>query len=209
MPDFIARQNSERLRQRLSSGFALHEPAAFSKLARSIVEMALVTGVVVRLYRAVVLTNSEISSGLRIGALFLLGASFVLLMAAIHLSRFPLRQWTWRAPLFAVLESAFECIVSLALILAHREPLGTGAATLADWPSIAGKTLVRHVIAISLFSLLLAITVKFVRYQLLKHEHAAWSAGTVRAGIPGETILERRQGRHTPTVPFPERRGKR
>jgi hypothetical protein len=92
------------------------------------------------------------------------------------------------------------------LILAHREPLGTGAALLADWPSIAGSILFRHVIAISLFSLLLAITVKFVRYQLLKHEHAAWSAGTVRAGIPGEGILERRQSRSTPTVPFPERR---
>ena len=207
MPDFIARQNSERLRQRLSSGFVLHEPAAFSKLARSIVEMALVTGVIVRLYRAVVLTNSASFSGLRVGALFLLGASFVLLMAAIHLSRFPLRQWTWRAPLFAVLESAFESIVSLALILAHREPLGTGAAVFADWPSIAGNILFRHVIAISLFSLLLAITVKFVRYQLLKHEHAAWSAGTVRAGIPGEGMLERRQAqRSTPSVPFPERR---
>jgi hypothetical protein len=206
MPDFIARQNSERLRQRLSSGFALHEPAAFSKLARSIVEMALVTGVIVRLYRAVVLTNSVSFSGLRVGALFLLGASFVLLMAAIHLSRFPLRQWTWRAPLFAVLESVFESIVSLALILAHREPLGTGAAVLADWPSIAGNILVWHVIAISLFSLLLAITVKFVRYQLLRHEHAAWSAGTVRAGIPGEGMLERRNSRQTPAVPFPERR---
>lgn len=209
MPDFIARQNSERLRQRLSSGFALHEPAAFSKLARSIVEMALVTGVVLRLYRAVVLANSETFSGLRVGALFLLGASFMLLMAAIHLSRFPLRQWTWRAPLFGVLESAFESIVSLGLILAHREPLGTGAASLADWPSIAGDTLLWHVITISLFSLLLAVTVKFVRYQLLKHEHAAWSAGTVRAGIPGEAIIERRHGRQTPSVPFPERRGKR
>ncbi len=206
MPDFIARQNSERLRQRLSSGFALHEPAAFSKLARSIVEMALVTGVIVRLYRAVVLTNSTSFSGLRAGALFLLGASFVLLMAAIHLSRFPLRQWTLRAPLFAVLESASESIVSLALILAHREPLGTGAAVIADWPSIAGNILVWRVIAISLFSLLLAITVKFVRYQLLKHEHAAWSAGTVRTGIPGEGMLERRQSRQTPAVPFPGRR---
>ena len=206
MPDFIARQNSERLRQRLSSGFALHEPAAFSKLARSIVEMALVTGVIIRLYRALVITNSTNFSGLRLGALFLLGVSFVLLMAAIHLSRVPLRQWMWRAPLFAALEAGFECIVSLALILAHREPLGTGAAVLADWPSIAGSIFVWHVIAISLFSLLLAITVKFVRYQLLKHEHAAWSAGTVRAGIPGEGVLERRNSRQAPTVPFPQRR---
>jgi len=206
MPDFIARQNSERLRQRLSTGFAFREPPAFSKLARSIVEMALVTGVVVRLYRALVLANAGDSSPLSIGVLFLLGASFVLMMASIHLSRFPLREWMWRAPAFAALESAFESVVSLALILAHREPLGTGGATLSDWPVMAGNILLRHVVVISVFSLLLALTVKLVRYRIMKHEHAAWSAGTVRAGIPGEGILERRQSRQTPLPPPPDRR---
>jgi hypothetical protein len=199
MPDFIARQNSERLRQRLSAGLVIREPAAFSKLARSIVEIALVTGIIVRLYRALVLANAGNAGGLALAALFLGGAAFVLLMAAVHLSRFPLRQWTWRAPAFAALESAFESLTSIALILVHREPLGTGAATIADWPAIAGNILVRHVIVISVFSALLAVTVKLVRYQLLKHEHAAWTAGTVRAGIPGEAILERRQsGRKIP-----------
>jgi len=207
MPDFIARQNSERLRQRLSAGLTLREPPAFSKLARSIVEMALVTGVVVRLYRALVLTNAAGSGELRFAALFFIAAAFVLLMVAVHLSRFPLREWAWRAPVFAVLESAFESLVSLGLILAHREPLGTGAATIGDWPAIAGTILVNHVTVISIFSLLLALTVKLVRYQLLKHEHAAWSAGTVRAGIPGEGILERRQDhRHRPVAPAPDRR---
>jgi hypothetical protein len=193
MPDFIARQNSERLRERLSSGFTIREPAAFSRLARSVVEIALVTGVLVRLYRAVVLANAGNAGGLTLALLFLAGAAFVLLMAAVHLSRFPLRQWTWRAPAFAALESVAESLTSLMLILMHREPLGTGAATLGDLPAIAGNILVRHVIVISLFSAVLAVTVKLVRYQLLKHEHAAWSAGTVRAGIPGERRLERRR----------------
>jgi hypothetical protein len=207
MPDFIARQNSERLRQRLSSGFTLREPPAFSKLARSIVEMALITGVVIRVYRAAVLTNAGKSSALAVGALFLLGASFVLLMAAVHLSRFPLREWTWRAPAFAALESIFESVVSLGLILARREPLGTGAASIGDWPGLAATILVRHVVVISAFSLLLALTVKLVRYQLLKNEHVAWSAGTVRAGIPGEAIIEKRQShRQTPATPFTDRR---
>jgi hypothetical protein len=168
--------------------------------------MALVTGVVVRLYRALVLANTGDSSPLSIAALFLLGASFVLLMVAVHLSRFPLRQWIWRAPAFAALESVFESLTSLGLTLAHREPLGTGAATISDWPAIAGNILLRHVIVISVFSLLLALTVKLVRYRIMKHEHAAWSAGTVRAGIPGEGILERRQSRHTPLPPPPDRR---
>ena len=41
MRDFIARQNSERLRQRLSGGWRVREPAAFTRLARSLVDMAL------------------------------------------------------------------------------------------------------------------------------------------------------------------------
>ena len=77
MADFIARQNSERLRQRLSAGFTTREPPAFSKLARSIVEMALVTGVIVRLYRAVVLTHAS-ASGLYLGTMFLIASAFVL-----------------------------------------------------------------------------------------------------------------------------------
>ena len=209
MPDFIARQNSERLRQRLSAGLTLREPPAFSKLARSTVETALVTGVVVRVYRALVLVNAGNSSGLTLAALFLIGVAFVFLMVTIHLSRFPLRQWTWRAPTFAVLEAVFECIVSLALILAHREPYGTGAATLGDWPALAGLVLIRRLIAIGGFSLLLALTVKLVRYQLLKREHAAWTSGAVRAGIPGEGIIERRQShRQTPSSPVADRRRK-
>jgi len=209
MPDFIARQNSERLRQRLSAGLTLREPPAFSKLARSTVETALVTGVVVRVYRALVLVNAGNSSGLTLAALFLIGVAFVFLMVTIHLSRFPLRQWTWRAPTFAVLEAVFECIVSLALILAHREPYGTGAATLGDWPALAGLVLIRRLIAIGGFSLLLALTVKLVGYQLLKREHAAWTSGAVRAGIPGEGIIERRQShRQTPSNPVADRRRK-
>ncbi|MEP6905147.1 MAG: hypothetical protein ABI875_03640 [Gemmatimonadales bacterium] len=192
MADFIARQNSERLRQRLASELRVREPPAFSKLARSIVEIALVTGLLVRLFRAVVITHAG-GSGLYLAAMFLLGGGFILLMATIHLSRFPLRQWVWRAPAFAALESIFESIVSLILIAAHREPLGTGAATLRDWPGIAATILMRHAAVITVFAGLLGLTVKLVRYQLLKREHSAWSAGTVRAGIPGEAILDRRR----------------
>lgn len=193
MTDFIARQNSERLRQRLASGIRLREPAAFSRLAASIVEIAVVTGVVARLYRAVVLTHAG-DSALSLAVSFLVGAGFVLLMATLHLSRFPLRTWSWRAPAFAAIESAVEAIVSLCLIAAHREPLGTGAATFRDWPVIAGTIMLRHVIVICVFALLLAVTVRLVRYQLLKREHRAWSSGTVRAGLPGEALLNRRRG---------------
>ena len=193
MRDFIARQNSERLRQRLSGGWRVREPAAFTRLARSLVDMALVTGIVARLYRAMVLSRSESASGVYIALTLTVGALFLLAMATIHVSRFPLREWLWRAPSFAALEGVFEMLVSLLLIAMHRESLGTGAAHFQDWPGMALGTVAWRVITISLFALLLAGIVKWVRYMLLRKEHSAWSDGTVKAGIPGEEFMERRR----------------
>jgi hypothetical protein len=179
MVDFIARQNAERLRKRLTSEMRFREPAAFSKLARSTVEMALITGVLARLYRAVILTHGDHESGLYIVATFFIGASFVLMMATMHLSRFSLREWMWRAPMFAALEGAFEMLTSLGLMTAGREPLGTGAATLNDWPRMTAGVLAWRLAVICVFAALLALTVKLVRYAILRREHVAWSEGTV------------------------------
>jgi hypothetical protein len=193
MRDFIARQNSERLRQRLSGGWRVREPAAFTRLAKSIVDIALVTGIIARLYRAMVLSRTEAASGLFVALTLTIGALFLLGMATIHLSRFPLRDWLWRAPAFAALEGVSEMLVSLILIAMHRESLGTGAAHFRDWPGMALGTIIWRVVTISLFSLLLAGVVKWVRYMLLRKEHVAWSDGTVKAGIPGEEFIERRR----------------
>lgn len=199
MRDFIASQNSASLRQRLSSVITIREPAAFSRLARSIVEIALVTGVVARLYRMTVLGRA---AGTDAVIALTFGALFLLLMAVLHLSRFPLRAWTWRAPTFALLEGAFEMLASLALIAAGREPLGTGAATFHDWPGMLLRTLAWRTVTITLFAFLLAGIVKWVRYVILRNEHSAWSEGTVRAGIPGEDFVERRRSRTEPIDPL-------
>jgi MFS family permease len=197
MRDFIASQNSERLRQRLTGAMRVREPAAFARLARSLFEIALVTGIIARLYRMMVLrqvttpTNAAIALGI--------GALFLLLMATLHLSRFPLRDWLWRAPAFGIAEGASEMLTSLGLIWAGREPIGSSAAAhLHDWPGMAASTIGWRLLIISLFSLLLALVVKWVRFMILRNEHAAWSEGTVRAGIPGEGFIERR-GSRTPT----------
>lgn len=193
MRDFIASQNSERLRQRLSGHIKVREPAAFAKLATSIVEMAIVTGLIARLYRMLVLGRTTTGTGTAIALTF--GAVFLLLMTALHLSRFPIRDWLWRAPVFAAIEGTSEMITSLLLIAIGREPLGTGAAHMHDWPGMAMSTILWRLITISLFALVLAIVVKWVRYMILRKEHAAWSDGTVRAGVPGETFIERRGSR--------------
>lgn len=193
MRDFIASQNSERLRQRLARGVQIREPAAFARLARSLIDMALVTGIVSRLYRAVVLSRVDGPTGAWVAMTLGFGALFLLGMVTIHLSRFSMREWLWRAPGFAVAEALVEMVVSLVLIALSREPLGTGAAGFHDWPLMAGRTLIWRVLVISIFALLLAGIVKWVRFMILRREHAAWSEGTVRAGIPGEDFVERRR----------------
>jgi len=137
------------------------------------------------------------------------GAIFLLLMATLHLSRFPLREWLWRAPAFAGAEAVAEMFVSAILIWAGREPLGSsGAAHFHDWAGMALNTIIWRVVVISLFSGLLALIVKWVRFMILRNEHQAWSEGTVRAGIPGEGIIERRHDRMQAFDPllFGERR---
>ena len=195
MRDFIASQNSERLRQRLSGHIHVREPVAFAKLAHSTIEMGIVTGIVARLYRMLILGRATTGTGTAIALTF--GAVFLLLMTALHVSRFPIRDWLWRAPAFAAIEGAAEMLVSLLLIAMGREAIGTGVATYHDWPGMAMSTVIWRVVTISVFALILAGVVKWVRYMILKKEHAAWSDGTVRAGIPGETLIERRTSRMT------------
>ncbi len=188
MRDFIASQNSERLRQRLSRGIRIEEPPAFTKLARSLIDMALVTGIVARLYRAMILSRAESPTGTYVIVTFSIGAIFVLLMTALHIGRFPLREWIWRAPGFAVAEGLVEMITSAVLIALSREPLGTGAAHFHDWPMMLVRTVGWRLVTISLFALLLAGIVKWVRYMLLKREHASWTHGA-----PDEGFVERRR----------------
>lgn len=197
MRDFIASENSERLRRRISSKIRIREPAAFAKLAGSTFDMALVTGIVARLYRAVILTRDGGwgGDGRYFAVAYTVGAVFLLLMATLHLNRFPLRQWVWRAPAFAAVVAAVEMIVSLALIAMNREPLGSGVATWADWPGLAIRAIVWRVLTVSAFAVVLAVAVKWIRYMLLRREHAAWSPGTVRADSQGEGFVERRRPR--------------
>jgi hypothetical protein len=189
MRDFIASQNSERLRQRLSRGLTMREPPAFTRLAKSLFDMALVTGIVARIYRSLVLSRAESPTGTYVVVTLSIGAIFILLMASLHLGRFPLRDWLWRAPAFAALEGAAEMVTSAVLIALGREPLGTAAATFRDWPAMLLRTVGWRVVTISLFALLLAGIVKWVRFLLLKREHVAWSDGTVQP----EGFVERRR----------------
>ncbi len=169
-------------RQTLS--WKVEEPPAFRRLTLSLVEMALLTGVVVRLYRSLVLSYSA-DSWLYAGATAAFGALILFGMLAIHLANFPIRHWLWRAPAFAVAEVAAEMLTSLALIALHREPIGTARASMSDWLPMATDTLLLRLVAIALFALVLAGVVQTVRYALIRREHRASTADRIHRSSVG------------------------
>jgi hypothetical protein len=162
VPSFFPRHTVE---------WRVEEPAAFRKLSLSLVETALLTGVALRLYRAIALSLAADAGWLFVGGSLALGVTLLLGAAALHLGNYPVHRWLWRAPLFALVAAAAELVTSLALILLGREPLGTGRATLADWPAITGIVLLTRVVAVCVFALVLAGVVQGVRRFLLHREH--------------------------------------
>jgi hypothetical protein len=172
-----------------SSEWDLEEPAAFARIARSPFELALITGVVMRLFRAVVLTHGDATSTF-LGASLVLGTLFLLGMATLHLGRFPIREWPWRAPLFAVLETTGEMTVSLVLIALHREPWGTARAEFVDWQAMATGVVFWRVLGVSVWALLLGATVSFIRGRVLKDTGREVEPKTLPDGQP---FIERRK----------------
>src|SRR5436190_23085460 len=84
----------------------IEEPTALRRFSLSLWEMALMTGVVLRLYRAVVL-NYGATTWTWLAAF---GVTMLIFcaMTTLHLANFPVRRWLWRAPLFALLEVSAE-----------------------------------------------------------------------------------------------------
>lgn len=159
------------------------EPAAFRRFSMSVVEMAIVTGVLFRLYRALALTVGPTTSWMYFGATLALGALFILGMGTLHLGNFPLRHWLWRAPVFGAIEAAAESLTSLALIFAHREPMGSERAHVHDWLEIAARTFLWRIVTVCVFALVLAGVVQFVRYMLLRRENRVHTAVAVHDEI--------------------------
>lgn len=161
MPSFFPRHAIE---------LHLEEPRAFRRLSFSLVEMGVVTGVLLRVYRSFALTHGS-NSWWYIGGSFAFGLVLLLGMATAHLANFPVQRWAWRAPLFVLVEWGAEMGMSLVLLWAGREPNGTVRAELADWPAMAAGTLLTRGVAVLLWAVLLAGIVGVVRRTLV-HEDA-------------------------------------
>ena len=137
----------------------LHPLRAFSL---STIELAAITGIVLRLFRVVAMSASTpmFVLGVVTAVLFLCG------MLTWHLGNFPLRRWPLRAAWFTLIEASTELGVSSMLIALKVEPLGTGLAGWHDWWSLAGQTLIERVVIVLLYSLMLAASVQIVRRML-------------------------------------------
>jgi hypothetical protein len=171
-----------------SGTWKLQEPKSFRGISMSTVEMAVITGVVLRVYRAVVLSRGADAGVLYLGTSLALGVILLLGMTTLHLGNYTIRHWLWRAPAFAVTEAIAESLTSLALIALHKEPLGSVRATFADWPALVRDTFGWRVTAIAIFALLLSGVVQLTRFFLLKKEHRAHTFDVVH-----EHEVERRE----------------
>ena len=134
--------------------------------------MALLTGIVVHLYRVFILASPTITFGWV--TLFLAGAGeYVLLLSltTVYLGNHPVRQWIWRVPLFTAVEWLVEAAAVAILIRIRFERIGSEQARVGDLGTIVMDRLIWHGAAIFAFSFVLALVVQTVRYALLKHEH--------------------------------------
>lgn len=152
---------------------AVEDPAVVRRISNSLPEMALVTGVVLRLYRAYVLSHGSPESGLWVGITLLIFGVILLVMLTAHLANYTVRHWWWRAPTFAALEAGTEIMVSLALTAVGWEKIGSGVAGLSDWLPGAFQVLLWRMALVVPFTVLLAVVVTIVRRFLLSRENRA------------------------------------
>ena len=101
------------------------------------------------------------------GGTIALGLLILCAAATVHLANYPVHQWVWRAPVFALLEVAAESVTSLALIAVGREPVGSARAVWTDWFPMMLTTLWTRLLMIAGWALILAGVVWLVRRTVM------------------------------------------
>lgn len=169
------------------------EPPVFRRLSVAAWPLPLVAGVVVRLIRALVFASGSTSvlTPIIYGALLVFVACGAL---TAHIGNFTVRHWIWRVPVFALLEALAESLVSLGLIVAGVEQLGSEPATTAQWPTILVTILRDRMVLLALYAAILAAVVEFVRFAVLKR------ADRVAMDTEADAEVGVITGEHTPPV---------
>ncbi len=143
-----------------------YEASAVRKFSRSLVAMAVLTGVLWRLCRALFLGTGPTDAPLFFGSVIALGVLVFFGMATLHVGNFPLKRWLWRVPAFALVEGLAEVATSALLIAAGREPYGSAVAEWSDLGSIAATVLSTHIVVLSLYGGILALVVQGIRRSM-------------------------------------------
>jgi hypothetical protein len=151
--------------------------------------MAIIAGVVVRVLHVVSNAHGEQLDWHSFVGTFIAAPVILLSLATIHLASYPLHQWVWRAPAFALLESVVESVFSLLLIYMGRERWGTGRAVFGDWPAMAARTVLIRLGMVCIFALVLGGVAQFVRRREIRAERKRGHHGAVAPGG-----VERRAG---------------
>jgi len=144
-------------------------PTAFRRISLSLVEMAVLTGVAMRVFRVLMLTHGS-NNWLYLGGAIAIGAAILLGALTAHLANYPLHQYLWRAPLFALVEVASEMAVSALLIAFGHEAMGPVRAHWDDWPGMALNALLYRGIMIVFWGLMLAALVQILRETIVHEE---------------------------------------
>ncbi|HXY29487.1 MAG TPA: hypothetical protein VEI06_02165 [Gemmatimonadaceae bacterium] len=157
--------------------FSLDDPA-IQRFARRLPAMAVTAGVVTHLYGQLFIARSIGSGGLLLVLAVVVSIVILMGFTTAYLGNHTVKQWIWRAPLFALTECATEALVSLVLTALALERWGSGRLTWADWPGFMSDIAVIRTITILSFSLVLAAVVQSVRYALVRHDRRASTART-------------------------------
>jgi hypothetical protein len=160
MPPFFPDQTIE---------WKVHEPPFVRRLTLSLVWMAVITGIAVHSYRLLVLSHAR-SSWWLLFATFAGGLGLLFGLATAHLGNYTVRQWLWRAPLFAAVESITESAMSALFIALGVERIGTRLAHWPDWLPLSLSIFARRTMFLLVFTLVLAVVVQWVRGMLLRKE---------------------------------------
>lgn len=147
---------------RNTAAFRVEEATSWRRISRTLPLIAALTGIVVRVYRALSLTYGPRTNLLYVGVALGVGLVILLAGATVHLGNYTWRRWTWRAPLFWLVEVAAESITSLLLIAIGIEALGSTRAVMRDWPGMLPGLLLWRGIVILGFTLVLALVVQLV-----------------------------------------------
>lgn len=165
----------------------VHEPPAVLRFSRFILPMALLTGILVRVYRDALLASSSSSSWTFLIVTYV-GQQIVLLgLATAHLGNYPIKHWLWRVPLFGIVAGLGEALASAALIALRFERNGTEIAHSQDWLGFARWAVAVDVVLMVVFGVLLAAVMQILRYALLKREHRAHTVAAVHESREHET----------------------